>query len=74
MSGMHYTQFALFTLLPETILSVKRVGSLPTSDSRSAAALPADSPGVVRGALSSLKVLFLRDVNSVDSLSPDSTQ
>ncbi len=39
-----------------------------------ASASSVDSTGVVRGVLSSLNVLFFKDVTSVDSLSSDSTQ
>lgn len=59
-------------VVPETILSVTGVGLVLTFTSTEV--LSADSPGVVRGLLSSLNVLVLSDVEVVDSASLDPTQ
>lgn len=70
-----YKSFVLKgTWLPEIILSVKRVASLPPSECGPVSALPVDSSGIVSGVLSSLKVFFLRDAKSVDTLSAGSVQ
>lgn len=61
----------LVVVVPETILSVTGVGLVLTFRSTVPFVLSADSPGVVRGLLSSLNVLFLREV---DSASLDPTQ
>lgn len=61
-------------VVPETILSVMGVGLVLTFRSTVPFVLSADSPGVVRGMLSSLNVLVLRDVEAVDSASLDPTQ